>query len=78
MPTQRKPRPAAPAEPTPEEQAQTEGPSREEAELAAAQENQAYMAAQLGYLQQRVAGLRIELNRALARVAELEDTKESA
>ena len=38
--------------------------SPEEAQLAAAQENQEYMGAQLGYLQGRVAQLRVELNRA--------------
>lgn len=49
-----------------------ESPTKAEVQAAAAAENQAFQAAQMGYLQNRVAGLRIELNRALARIAELE------
>lgn len=69
MPT----RPKA-VKPAPEPEQPT-GPTEAEVQLATAQENQAYMASQLQYLQGRVAGLRIELNRALSRVAELESTE---
>lgn len=59
----------------PESQDAPNVPSPEELaamELAATQENQAYQQAQLQYLQNRVAGLRVEVNRRGDRIAELE------
>lgn len=62
---------------TADSKAKEETPSQEEIDLAISQENNEYLQAQLGFLQQRVATLRVRVNRLERENERLKNTQDA-